>query len=127
MKKIIQLEEVAMLGVSMYALYYLKVEWWFYLLLFLGPDISMLGYLAGNKPGALIYNIFHHKGLAILIFIIGFFIHSWLLQVVGIILFGHSAMDRVFGYGLKYFKGFHYTHLGQIGQSKTISDNNINY
>ena len=33
MKKIIQLEEAAMLGISIYALYLLKVEWWFYFLL----------------------------------------------------------------------------------------------
>jgi hypothetical protein len=29
------------------------------------PDISMLGYLAGNKAGAIIYNFFHHKALGI--------------------------------------------------------------
>lgn len=31
---------------------------------------------------------------------------------------GHSAMDRLFGYGLKYNKGFKYTHLGEIGREK---------
>jgi hypothetical protein len=49
MKRIIQLEEAAMFGISIYALYLLKVEWWFYLLLLLAPDVGMLGYLAGNK------------------------------------------------------------------------------
>ncbi len=64
MKKIIQLEEAAMLGISIYALYLLKVEWWFYLLLLLGPDVSMLGYVAGNTIGAITYNLFHHKAVA---------------------------------------------------------------
>ncbi len=64
MKRIIQLEEAAMLGISIYALYLLKVEWWFYLLLLLGPDVTMLGYVAGNTTGAITYNLFHHKAVA---------------------------------------------------------------
>lgn len=31
--------------------------------------------------------------------------------------FPHAAMDRIFGYGLKYEKGFKYTHLGEIGNT----------
>jgi hypothetical protein len=27
-------------------------------------------------------------------------------------------MDRVFGYGLKYFSGFKHTHLDEIGDNK---------
>ena len=51
MKNILRLEELAMLMISIYALYLFKADWWYYLLLALGPDISMLGYLAGNKVG----------------------------------------------------------------------------
>jgi len=36
-------------------------------------------------------------------------------QLIGIILFSHASMDRIMGYGLKYDKGFKYTHLGEIG------------
>ena len=128
MKKIIQLEEAAMLGISIYALYLLKVEWWFYLLLLLGPDVSMLGYAAGNKIGAITYNLFHHKAVAIILFTLGLINQSWILQVIGIILFGHSSMparltpadgDRMLSYGLKHFTGFKHTHLGQIGSNKS--------
>ena len=38
------------------------------------------------------------------------------VQLVGIILFSHSAMDRAMGYGLKFDKGFKFTHLGEIGK-----------
>ena len=38
------------------------------------------------------------------------------LFIAGIILFGHSSMDRMFGYGLKLKEGFKYTHLGMIGK-----------
>ncbi len=117
MKKLIQIEEAALLIVSIYALYFLKVEWWYYLLFVLAPDISMLGYLAGNKIGAFIYNLFHHKGVAILVFLVGIVAQLWIVQVIGILLFGHSSMDRMFGYGLKYFAGFKHTHLGKIGSA----------
>lgn len=116
MKNIIKLEEMAMLGLSIYALSLFNVEWWWYLLLLLGPDISMIGYAAGNKFGAAAYNLFHHKGVAVAIFATGLIMpHTW-LQLTGIVLFGHSSMDRVFGYGLKTAEGFKYTHLGMIGK-----------
>jgi hypothetical protein len=118
MKRVIQLEEAAMFSVSIYALYILKVEWWFYVLLLLGPDISMIGYLAGNKVGAVLYNLFHHKAIAILVMIFGLISQSLTIEIIGIILFGHSSMDRMFGYGLKHFTGFSDTHLGKIGRGK---------
>jgi Domain of unknown function (DUF4260) len=116
MKSIIKLEEMAMLAISIYALYFLQVKWWCYLILFLGPDISMLGYLAGNKMGAFCYNLFHHKAVGVTILFAGIFSGNWFVQVTGLILFGHSSMDRMFGYGLKYFEGFTFTHLGDIGK-----------
>ncbi len=80
MKNVIKLEELAMLMISIYALYLLKVDWWYYLVLALAPDISMLGYLAGNKVGAFCYNLFHHKGIAIVIFAAGFIYNCWMMQ-----------------------------------------------
>ena len=105
-----------MFGFSVWALTYFNSEWWCYLLLLFGPDISMLGYLGGNKAGAFFYNLFHHKAVAIITFIAGILVKDQSLQLTGIILFGHSSMDRAFGYGLKLKEGFKYTHLGLIGK-----------
>jgi len=116
MKNTIRLEEAAMFGLSAYILYSWQAEWWWYLILFLGPDISILGYLAGNKAGAITYNLFHHKGIAVIIFTTGLFLPNFLIQITGIVLFGHASMDRMFGYGLKTTEGFKYTHLGIIGK-----------
>ncbi len=116
MKNVIKLEELAMLAVSIYALDLLNAPWWYYLLLALGPDISMIGYAAGNKAGAAIYNLFHHKGVAILIFCSGLLLPNNTMQIIGVVLFGHASMDRVFGYGLKLKDGFKFTHLGIIGK-----------
>lgn len=114
MKKVIQLEELAMLIASVYALYLFNSPWWYYLLMFLGPDISMIGYAAGNKVGAIVYNIFHHRAVAAAVFIAGLALNHTELQIAGIILFGHACMDRAFGYGLKYEDGFKFTHLNHF-------------
>ena len=116
MKNVLKLEEVAMFGICVYALILFHVSWWVYLLILIAPDISFVGYTVGNKVGAFCYNLFHHKGVAIAIFLTGFILKNEGLQVIGIILFGHSSMDRSLGYGLKLNEGFKYTHLGVLGK-----------
>lgn len=115
MKIILKLEEALMFALGIYLFSLLDYQWWWFLVLILAPDIGMVGYAFGNKIGALMYNIFHYKGLAIIMYLIGIFLSLPLLQLVGVILFAHASMDRIFGYGLKYDKGFKYTHLGKIG------------
>lgn len=116
MKTIIKLEEAALFILGIFLFNHLNFEWWWFLVLILAPDLSMLGYLFGNKSGAFFYNVFHHKGIALLIYGLGYYLGIETIQLAGIILFSHSAMDRIFGYGLKYEKGFKYTHLGEIGK-----------
>ena len=116
MKTIIKLEELGLFILGIYLFSFLSFEWWWFLILILAPDLSMLGYLFGNKSGAFLYNVFHHRGIAVLLYILGSYFKIELLQLIGIILFSHAAMDRFFGYGLKYEKGFKYTHLGEIGK-----------
>ena len=116
MKTIIKLEELGLFILGMYLFSLLNFEWWWFLVLILAPDLSMLGYIFGNKSGAFFYNIFHHRAIAVLLYIMGCYFKIEILQLSGIILFSHSAMDRFFGYGLKYESGFKYTHLGEIGK-----------
>jgi len=116
MKTVIKLEELGLFLFGIYLFSLLNYQWWWFLVLILVPDFSMLGYLINNKAGAFLYNVFHHKGLAILVYLAGCFLKIEVLQLIGIILLAHSAMDRAFGYGLKYETGFKYTHLGEIGK-----------
>ncbi|MUP44645.1 DUF4260 family protein [Gramella sp. BOM4] len=115
MKLSLKMEEFAMLLLGVWAFSLLNYSWWWFAGLFFLPDIGMLGYLANDKIGAICYNIFHHKGIAIGLGLTGIFIQSTELQLAGIILFSHSSFDRMLGYGLKYEKGFKFTHLGEIG------------
>ena len=118
MKNLLRLEELAMFSFCIFLLAKHESAWWVYILLVVGPDIGMLGYLINNMAGAISYNIFHHKGVALAIFAFGFLSQIDAIQILGLILFGHSSMDRMFGYGLKFFTGFKETHLGVIGSMK---------
>jgi len=117
MKNVHRLEELAMFLLSIFLFNQLHFVWWWFLVLILLPDISMIGYSVNNKVGAFYYNLVHHKGVALTIYIAGYYLHNEVLQLSGIILFGHSSMDRMVGYnGLKYETGFTFTHLGTIGK-----------
>ena len=116
MKTVIQLEEIGMFLFGIYLFSLLNYAWWWFFVLILAPDIAMIGYLFGNKMGSISYNVFHHKGIAILIYLMGIYVQNSLLQLIGIILFSHASLDRMLGYGLKYKTGFKFTHLGEIGK-----------
>ena len=54
-----------------------------------------------SKWGAITYNFIHHKALAILLYLTGSFIQWPELQLAGLVMFGHSSLDRVLGFGLQ--------------------------
>ncbi len=122
MKLTLKSEELIQLAFAIYLNTFLPFDWWWYWVLFLSPDIGFLGYIINTKVGAFTYNFLHHKGIALIIYMFGISTQSHELQFVGLLLFGHSAFDRMLGYGLKYEDSFHNTHLGMIGRGKT---NNI--
>ena len=114
MKNLIKLEELMMFLLSIVLFSTLDYAWWVFVALILVPDIGMLGYLINPKLGSISYNLFHHKGIALIILILGWYVISEELLLAGIILFGHASMDRIFGYGLKFDDSFKHTHLGNI-------------
>lgn len=118
MKTVLKIEELAMFALGFLGFMQLNWAWWWFWVLLLTPDVGMLGYLVNNKIGAFVYNLFHHKGVAILIGMLAWWAQNDIFLLVGIILFAHSAFDRIWGYGLKYNQGFTYTHLGEIGHKK---------
>ncbi|KIA82633.1 DUF4260 domain-containing protein [Flavobacterium sp. AED] len=116
MKTIIKLEELGLFVLGIYFFNQLDYVWWWFLVLILTPDLSMIGYVFGNKTGTLCYNLFHHRGIAIALYFAGIYFSNSLIQLSGVMLFTHSSMDRMFGYGLKYETSFKHTHLGEIGK-----------
>lgn len=89
--------------------------WGLFVLLLFAPDLFMLGYLAGPRTGAVVYNIGHSllwpAGLVGVGLLAG---GPPLLVSVGIIWAAHIGMDWALGYGYKYPTDFQDTHLGRI-------------
>lgn len=115
MKTLLRLEEVAQFALAIFLFSQLPYAWWVFPACILLPDISILAYIAGPKIGAMVYNFFHHKLVGIVLIILGYALIEPIIGLIGIILFGHSAMDRIFGFGLKYQDNFKNTHLGKMG------------
>ncbi len=116
MKTLLRLEELFFFGLALFLFSKVDYAWGWYALLFFSPDVSMLGYLVNPRLGAWTYNLVHHKGVAVAIYILGYILAVPALMFAGTILLGHSSLDRVLGYGLKHEDAFQNTHLGRIGK-----------
>jgi hypothetical protein len=115
MKTLLKIEEFFLLGFAIFLFSQLGMSWWLFALLFLAPDLSMVGYLSNPRVGSWTYNLVHHKGTAVTLYVLGYLTTTPWLMFTGTLLLAHSSFDRVFGYGLKYPDSFHATHLGVIG------------
>ncbi|MFT4278113.1 MAG: DUF4260 domain-containing protein [Rhodopseudomonas sp.] len=91
--------------------------WELYALLFFAPDLGFLGYLAGPKVGAVVYNVLHSTVGPLLLAIAGIVLLIPYAGTVAMIWLAHIGFDRALGYGLKYKTGFRFTHLGLIGKA----------
>jgi len=114
---LVRLEGLAILVFSLLAYEFLGFQWPFFLLMFLVPDLSLLAYLHSPKIGAIAYNCLHSYILPLMLFAYGFAVDSSDADRLAIIWIAHIGFDRALGYGLKYSKGFKYTHLGKIGRN----------
>ena len=95
----------------------LGIGWPWFFALFLLPDLSMLGYLAGPRIGALTYNAAHSYVGPIALGSIAFVMKADPIAVtVAVVWIAHIGFDRALGYGLKYGSAFGDTHLGRVGR-----------
>jgi hypothetical protein len=94
-------------------------SWWLFAGLILAPDLSFLGYLAGPRAGAIVYNAAHTLVVPIALALAGLFLPASILVAIALIWIAHIGVDRALGYGLKYARGFGFTHLGRIGPAST--------
>lgn len=113
-RTILRLEGLAVL-VTATTLYFLSGGiWWGFLLLLFVPDLSFIGYAAGNRTGAAIYNLCHSYIAPLLMALAGHVLENALLVQIALIYLAHIGLDRMVGYGLKYETGFKHTHLGTL-------------
>jgi hypothetical protein len=116
MSTLLRIEEALLTLLALFLFLSYGFDWWLFVALLLAPDLALFGYLLGPRAGAFAYNLAHHKGLAVALFVIGSYMAIPSLQIAGLIILAHSSLDRMIGYGLKYTDSFHHTHLGWIGR-----------
>lgn len=104
------------LFVAANVLYFAVLEggWGLYLVLFLAPDLAMLGYLAGPRVGSVCYNVLHTLGGPIALAGVAWWTAWPLGLLLALIWVAHIGIDRALGYGLKYPTAFKDTHLQRL-------------
>ncbi|KUM28278.1 hypothetical protein AU467_12310 [Mesorhizobium loti] len=112
----VRLEWVAAAAVAIIFYAMAGLSWWLFALLILAPDLSMLGYLAGPRVGAIAYNALHILIPPLVLALAGVLFAAATATAVALIWIAHIAIDRALGYGLKLSTGFQDTHLGRIGR-----------
>jgi hypothetical protein len=111
---LLRTEGIALLALSVLLYRVNGGSWLLFGALLFAPDLSMLGYLAGPKVGAAIYNAFHTYAMPAVVGALGMLFASPLAIVVSLIWFAHIGVDQAVGYGLKYPTSFKDTHLQRV-------------
>ncbi len=113
---VLRLEGLLLLGGAAALFWRGGGDWRLFAALFLVPDISFAGYLAGPRVGAAAYNAMHSTIGPLVLAAAGVALNLRLAVVIALIWLAHVGFDRALGYGLKHASGFGFTHLGRIGR-----------
>lgn len=119
-RALLRLEGALVLGAALLAYAHLGGSWGWFAALFLLPDLSLLGYLAGPRVGAVAYNAGHSHLAPALLAVASVALGSPALLLGAAIWVGHIGFDRMLGYGLKYGTAFGDTHLGRVGSKRSF-------
>jgi hypothetical protein len=115
MISILKLEAGAALAASLLGYSLMGGHWLLFAVLFLLPDLTMLGYLRNPAAGAMIYNAGHSYIAPGALAAVGLVGGLPIVEPLAIIWIAHIAFDRVLGFGLKYPDRFGHTHLSGHG------------
>jgi len=119
---LLHIEELALLLITIFAYQHLHYGWLLFAILFLTPDLFMLGYLVNTRVGAAIYNLAHTLTLPLALLLVSYIEHWPPASALALIWIAHIAFDRLLGYGLKYptyFKDTHLQHIPSRGDATT--------
>jgi Domain of unknown function (DUF4260) len=116
-RTILRLEGAAAFAASATLYAHAGFSWPLFAVLFLAPDLAMLGYLINPWIGAAVYNVAHTYALALPLALFGFLDERPIILALALIWIAHIGFDRALGYGLKYPTRFGDSHLGRVGRS----------
>ncbi len=87
-------------------------HWGMFALLFLVPDLSLLGYLrSATKSSAAVYNLIHSYVLPLALGLLAWRQGLPLAGQLALIWLSHISFDRCLGFGLKFPGVFRFTHI----------------
>jgi hypothetical protein len=87
-------------------------HWGWFALLFLAPDVSLLGFLGPlNKASTGFYNVVHCYVLPFLLGLMAWNRSSAPAGQFALIWVAHIGFDRFLGFGLKFPQSFRFTHI----------------
>ncbi len=92
-------------------------DWRQFAVLFLVPDASFAAYLFGPRAGALACNTMHATVVPLALAAAGLALGIRPAPAIALIWLAHIGFDRALAYGLKYGRGFGFTHLGPLGRT----------
>jgi len=111
---LLRLEGLVVLALSLYGYNVAQGRWLWFVVLFLAPDLSMVGYLANPRLGSIIYDLVHTYATPAILLGMGWSLHLSAFVLAGLILAAHIGLDRFLGYGLKYPTAFKDTHIQRV-------------
>jgi hypothetical protein len=116
-RTLLRIEGLALLAGAAALYWRVGGDWKQFAILFLAPDLSFAGYVAGPRIGAAAYNTMHSTALPIALAAAGMALDVTIALQIAPIWLAHVGFDRAIGYGLKYGSGYGFTHLGRIGRN----------
>jgi len=111
---LLRLEGVAVFLAVLYFYNAIGASWGLFLVLFLWPDLGMLGYLVSANLGSRLYNLAHFSALPALLLAVSHAQHRTGLITFALIWLSHIEFDRALGFGLKFPTAFKDTHLQRV-------------
>ena len=111
---LLRLEGLALLVAALVLYFHADFGWVLLVVLALAPDLSMIGYLAGQRVGALAYDSVHTEVFPVALGTARVVADSPTATKVALIWLIHIGADRLLGYGLKYPSAFKDTHLQRL-------------
>jgi hypothetical protein len=112
--RLLRAEGLAVLATAVIVYFDSGYGWLLLVVLALAPDLSIAGYLAGPRIGAVAYDAAHTYVLPLALAAAGVLAGSDFAVQLALIWVAHIGADRLLGYGLKYPTDFKDTHLQRV-------------
>ena len=118
---LLRIEGLVLLIAAVVAYQALSASWLRFALLFLVPDVALVGYAIGTRAGAIAYNAAHTYLAPASLAALAFFNITPSAWPICVIWIAHIGMDRALGLGLKFSSAFGDTHLGRVGRDSRVN------